>query len=351
MAATDNTSERLRNLQRLYGDYIEDEVERSGELILAARTKGRVHEIPTWQTLAEATDTSALRSLLSALAFDLETKDPWETLGLSRLEGPKPSDHMLHSRRDVAIKILDSCAISLSASAQEESASLKSKLQKACDECNATIEAVLRERRTLKGAGRNVPRWMEPSPEMFAYLKTQYPQPCRMALHLSNLRRAEMDTDTRTADVLTCRTLHSHLCGPMEEIERALVSWGDRALVTWAPTDNGQMLKVAAVARKIFNSQASQAHLTLVVPFDPYPAFEKVADITDIWDHPLLHDKWRDILFDVNFLIPPSRIVVSGSSAPIHAQKGLALFTLGLPGLPAVPRLTSWRPTFYSFAS
>ena len=350
-SAISNTSPRVRDLQRLYADYIEDEIERSEELILASRTKGRASEIPTWQALAEAIDTSALRALLSALAFDLGASDPWEILGFSRLEGPKPTTHTLISRRDVATKIVDSCAISLSAAAQDDAANIQSKLQKACYDCNITLEAVLRERRSLKGAGRNVPRWMEPSPQMYSYLKSNSPQPCRMALHLSNLRGAELGSGTHAADVITCRSLHSHLCGPMEEIERALTHWGDRVLVTWAPTDNGQLLKVAAAARKLFNSQAGQAHLVLAVPFDPYPAFEKVSDITDVWDHPLLHDKWRDVLVDVHFLIPPSRIIVSGSFAPIHAQKCLALFTLGLPGLPAVPRLTNWQPKFFSFAS
>ena len=186
---------------------------------------------------------------------------------------------------------------------------------------------------------------------MLSYLKSNSPPHCRMAVHLSNLRGADLGSNSYAADVFTSRNLHSHLCGPTEEIERALTNWGDRALITWAPTDNGQLLKVAAVARKLFNSHAGQAHLILAVPFDPYPAFDSVSDITDVWDHPLLHDKWKDVLIDVNFLIPPSRIVVSGAFAPIHAQKCLALFVLGLPGLPAVPRLTNWRPTFYSFAS
>ena len=131
------------------------------------------------------------------------------------------------------------------------------------------------------------------------------------------------------------------MCGPIDEIERTLARWGNQPLITWAPVDNGQLLKVAAAARNLFNSRAGQGLLVLAVPLDPYPACEKASDITDVWDHPLLQEKWRDILTDVNFLIPSSRIIVSGAVAPIHAHKSLALFTLGLPNQRAAPRLST----------
>ena len=91
--------------------------------------------------------------------------------------------------------------------------------------------------------------------------------------------------------------------------------------------------------------------MALAVPFDPYPVCEKASDITDVGEHPFLQGKWRDILVDVSFLIPPSRIIVSGSFVLIHAHKGLALFTLGLPSRPAAPRVTTWRPQFYSYTA
>ena len=96
--------------QQLYAGYVEDEMLRSSELITAAyaTTNRNRPEVPTWQALSTTTDSSAIRAVLTALAFDTETTDSWNVLGLSRLEGPKPSMHMLQSRRDVAIKLLDS---------------------------------------------------------------------------------------------------------------------------------------------------------------------------------------------------------------------------------------------------
>ena len=48
---------------------------------------------------------------------------------------------------------------------------------------------------------------------------------------------------------------------------------------------------------------------------------------------------------------PPTRIIVSGTHAPIHAQKCIALFTLGLQQAPTLPSLKAWRPNFFSFAT
>ena len=349
--ATDSTQTSIHDPERLYNEYIEDEVDRSGDLILAARQDGRGCDIPTWQRLSNATDSSAIRALLQALAYNFQANDSWGTLGLSRLEGPKPNVLLLCSRRDVALKIIDSCSTSLSEAAQEEVSSLKAKLNRACDDCCSNLETIARERKCLKGIGRSTPRWMEPSFEMLSYLQAQVPPHSRVALHLSNLNNTELRNTAGISDVFASRQLHSQLCGPQEEIERALASWGEHPLITWAPIDNGQLLKVAAAARNLFATRAGQAPLVLVVPFDPYPAFEKVSDITDIWDHPLLHDKWQDLLVDANFLIPPSRIVVSGTVAPIHAHKCLALFTLGVPRSPATRRLTAWRPKIFSFST
>ena len=306
--------------QLLYAEFIEDEIERSGELISAARTDGRTTTIPTWEELITTPDTTALRSLLSALAFTTDNShDPWTILGLSRLEGPKPTIKMLQSRRDVAHKQMQEGAAAFTVSAKQELDGLKTTIAKACEDCCAELESVIRERQNLKGTTRNVPRWMEPSEDLLRYLAAQNIMQKRIAMHLSNIKNSDL-SDTSSVDSTTCRQLHSHLCGPPEEIERTLARWGDQPLITWAPVDNGQTQKVAAAARKLNYSNERQALLILAVPFDPYPACKQVTDITDVWGHPLLQPKWQDVVVDVNLLIPPTRIITAGSHAPIHTN-------------------------------
>ena len=337
--------------EQLYSGFVEDEMLRSSELITAAyTTMGRKRpDVPTWQTLSTTTNSTAIRELLTALAFNAETTDSWNVLGLSRLEGPKPTIHLLQSRRDVAFKLVDSCTQFLHDAAQREMQGIKQHIGNASNECCNNLESNLRERKLLKGSSRNVPRWMEPSEELHTYLAAQTQPHGRLALHLSNLKKVDIAKQHWAVDVDTCRQLHSHLCGPPDEIERTLTRWGDQTLLTWAPIDNGQLLKVAAAVRKIHHTTAGQAQLTLAVPFDPYPACDSITDITDIWDHPLLHTKWQDVVTNVTLLTPPTRIVVSGAHAPIHTMKCIGLFTLGHASTRAQPQLSTWRLNFFKF--
>ena len=258
---------------------------------------------------------------------------------------------MLKSRRDVASKLIDACTPYLGEAAQQEMSRAKNKIHQACDDCCNGLEANIRERRSIKGITRQVSRWLEPSPELLSFLLAQIPQEGKLAMHLSNLNGADITSPTAIVDVPTGRQIHANICGPPEEIERTLANWGKQPLLTWAPIDNGQLLKVAAAMRKLVACIPAQAPLVLVVPFDPYPACEHVTNFTDVWDHPLMHEKWQDVLMDINLIIPPTRIIVSGTHAPIHACKCLALFTLGRANNPAIPRLTSYRPKFFSFGS
>ena len=178
-------------------------MERSSELITAAyATMGRSRPIiPTWQTLSTTTDSTAIRSLLTALAFNAEATDSWNTLGLSRLDGPKPTLHMLQSRRDVALKLVDSCMQFLHDAAQQEMHRIKQHIDKACAECCENLESNIRERKLLKGSSRNVPRWMEPSEELLTYLAAQTQPHGRLALDLRNLRGMDIATHPCAVDV------------------------------------------------------------------------------------------------------------------------------------------------------
>jgi len=78
------------SLQNVYAEFVEEEIQRSGELIMANRMDGSPTSIPTWQELTTATDMGPINALLTALAYGTDDDDPWAILGLSRLEGPKP---------------------------------------------------------------------------------------------------------------------------------------------------------------------------------------------------------------------------------------------------------------------
>ena len=81
---------------------------------------------------------------------------------------------------------------------------------------------------------------------------------------------------------------------------------------------------------------------------DPYPGCDKVSGITDLWSHSLLHSKLQDALTNINFVMPPSRMVFSGHHSPIHQHKGLVFVSLGMPTRVPTTHLSMWHPAFFA---
>lgn len=117
--------------------------------------------------------------------------------------------------------------------------------------------------------------------------------------------RAEWSTGLnccRNAPLTAMATPACHLVGPCDQTNLEMV--GSVAALA-CPS----VLWVSAKPAKSTSSKSFQACRC-----------EKVTDITDVWGHPLFHAKWRDAVADLALLVPPTRIVVSGMRAPIHAQ-------------------------------
>lgn len=141
---------------------------------------------------------------------------------------------MLQSRRDVALKDIESCSPVLLDTAQQEMAAIRDNLK--------TTAVLIWKPTHFKGNIKNISRWMEPSEDVPEYLTAHMQHNRRLALDLSNLRGIDTTTHPDAIDVSSSRQLHSHLCGTLEQIERTLTRWGDLPLPTWAPLDNGQLL-------------------------------------------------------------------------------------------------------------
>ena len=205
---TGTTTGTTFSWQNVYAEFVEEEMQRSGDLLISTGVIGSV--IPTWLELTTASDMGPIRALLTSLAYGIDDDDPWAILGLSRLEGPKPDLNMLLSRRDVATKLIDAgTTTTLDDATRPRLDRLREKLVNASDECCSNLESILRERRALKGRPRNIPRWMEPSPTIFEYLSTQMAGQGQLAMHLSNLHNIDLTNPAGTVAVKEARALQS----------------------------------------------------------------------------------------------------------------------------------------------
>lgn len=121
-------------------------------------------------------------------------------------------------------------------------------------------------------------------------------------------------------------------------------------LLTWAPENPNQALKVAAAYRELQNKGQGPQSLSLLVKFDPYPSCSEAHHIIDIWQHPLQGHKLKGFVRDVTLVQPPALMVVSGKHAPMHVRKGLAIFTLGTVATPVIATLKCWHETLFQFS-
>ena len=68
--------------------------------------------------------------------------------------------------------------------------------------------------------------------------------------------------------------------------------------------------------------------IVLLTQTDVWAPCRQPAHILDIYEHPLLDRKWKDVLKGVAFLSPAADIVTEGRRGPLHTSKPLAMLAL-----------------------
>jgi hypothetical protein len=81
----------------------------------------------------------------------------------------------------------------------------------------------------------------------------------------------------------------------------------------------------------------------LIATLDPIPDCTDANKIMDIWSHPFLQEKHKDVICNVHFSTPAHKVIQSGPLAPVHVHKNLAIFTLRINNTPAIPLVIPWN--------
>ena len=123
-----------------------------------------------------------------------------------------------------------------------------------------------------------------------------------MALQLSNVLNVGLQAVAAATPVEEAKLIHKTFCGGPKGIEEYLGKCGFDHLVTWAPRDSGQILKVAAAWRATEDRRTHLRQLTLVIPIQIPHGCSKAEHISDTWNHPMMKPRWKDIVSEVQFL-------------------------------------------------
>jgi hypothetical protein len=199
-----------------------------------------------------------------------------------------------------------------------------------------------------------LPRWQEPSPELLDYMHSRARTSglgWKIALHLSNLQGIDLDQFPQVLPIQATRlTLENLTRSPCTGVE-VLRSLSGSGLVTLAPNDNDALQRLATAYLQFATTTHTETHLVLLIPHDHFPGCTSTVSIQDLWWHPLLGDKWKRIVRQIEFLKQPACCVFSGASGPTYHTKSFALVTLATFMQPVPTAMTEWRDTVYSATS
>ncbi len=305
---------------------------------------------PTFDELINASNTDIVNALLSSAGFDVSGNNTYKILGYDRIAGQAPTRNSLELRGALANILLD--IVKLGKWSDPQRVTLEGwhgAIMNAVAQCLLDFGDMTMARRALRGEPKSLEMWKEPGPDLLEYLHSKaIEQDASLAIHMSNLHRLDFSRWTHALPVAATRQVQAALGGQPRQIEEWLSGFMEQAIWTWAPLDQGQVQKIAAAWRAMQAKGINLTSLSLLVPFSPTPGFTQIDHITDTWTHPLLMDKWADILASCVILSPPGAMITSGKEAPLHCQRNIAILTLGAPTATPVPVLESWRPTLLS---
>ena len=104
----------------------------------------------------------------------------------------------------------------------------------------------------------------------------------KVAFHLSNLMGTRLDQFARAFSVARAREFHRLLNRPSDEFECALQQTKSQTICAWAPMENGQVQRVAAVMKDLVYREPAHYSMMLAIPFDPFPDCTRAAHTTDV---------------------------------------------------------------------
>jgi hypothetical protein len=223
---------------------------------------------------------------------------------------------------------------------------LEVQMRTALQQCAAELPLVLRERKMF--GNKLVPRWLEPCPAFFQYIQqrmsTEETQ-VKVALHTSDLQSVVPEAYAGVFAVEDTRRLYSELLKDTAVAATTLSALGHA--VIWAPDGQEQLSTVLHGFRKMAVSNLTGRTLYLLIPHDHFPGCDSASSILDLWRHPVLGEKWQNLVKGVEFFNPPSRQVFSGAVGPIYTTKSLAMVKLSNEGTPLPYSIVPWRPPAY----
>ena len=127
--------------------------------------------------------------------------------------------------------------------------------------------------------------------------------------------------------------------------------------VLWAPSDQQVLQRCIGTFQKFAVQATDLVRITLVLPFTSPPSADSFEDITDLYHHPLLGDKWSQVICDRTILRQPGSYTFTGQYGPVTSCKSFPscksflCVTLSTRSVPAISQqVLHWKSSLASYA-
>jgi hypothetical protein len=277
---------------------------------------------------------------LQGLAYAPEAVDPWHRLGITPHAGQPPSEATIEQRYAVAETLLAAADGPYWAYGDKGAATQAlEQLVLARDACINLLPEVLRTR--AKDPRNGVPPWAELGSEARGVMICSAAVPGELvATQLSDILGTAEDSECpdRVLRPEAARSLALRLAA---DGRSTLAAFEAQGIACWAPTDTSALGRLLAAYAQHAATVPQPCTLRLLVPLDSIPGSSTATDLLDLWNHPLLGDKWHAIVRNIQFTSQAMEVVLSGRVAPTSSPKVLLIATVSVTTPFAPPSIRS----------
>ena len=215
-----------------------------------------------------------------------------------------------------------------------EVAQCKAIIDGARDKCSKDVMSTdARKRKTKKCSWGP---WMEAGQDLIDHVHLQYSDAV-ICLQLSQILDTKME-GKRFLDIAKSRELHENIRKGVPSGVDFLRHLTQHHYIAWASSDSDTLQMTVGTFQEFASKTDKLLKITLILPFDAPPSGDQFEDIADLFQHPLLGDKWSSIIDDRKILRQPGSHTFTGQYGPITAMKSFLCVTLS-----TKPSLSSWN--------
>ena len=339
----DHRTSALRNM-------VEEALLRNDVYLRAISPAGQVADAAMAETMLKSAD--LFIDTMKKLGFDFDSADPWQQLGLAKLEGPETTLEMILARAQLGRDLLQlAVAAPWGQACHGDLHSGLTKVEMAAASCEATLGEVLAERKKTRPGTWD--RWMEGEPAFGAWLAAYLQRPdqprktWRVLTDLSNEYGVHRTAGSPTVSPLEARQYLKHLSGDVVRIADYMGTVSDEGWVLWAPATGQELTKLLAAYRKHLVKHQGGDHFRMILLLRHAPVARLPPQLLlDLWQSPAWDGKQEELVERITLLEEPVHCVISGAINPLCTAHTVALVHLGPGSRLAEPQWESWRPTW-----